>query len=65
MSVNGQTPFSTVANHFARGAYVGFVEWRSPPSASKRKWSWILGFFVGFVVKVAAILYLGAEFIPT
>ena len=51
-------------NAFARGAYDGFTEWKSPPEASERTWSWIAGFFAGFALKVAALLYLGAEFIP-
>lgn len=65
MSRNQQTPTSQHANALMRGAFVGFVEWKSPPSADQRPWSWILGFFAGFAIKVAALLYVGAEFIPT
>lgn len=48
-----------------RGAYTGFVEWRSPPSGAGRKPAWVAGFFIGFGLKLAFILYVGAEVIPT
>lgn len=49
----------------ANGIYTGFVEWRSPPDRGNRPAMWVLGFFAGFAIKAALILYLGAEFIPT
>ena len=56
---------TALATPLFRGAYTGFVEWRSPPPAGQRHWTWFLGFFAGFAVKLALILYVGAEFIPT
>lgn len=54
-----------ISNRIANGAYTGFVEWRAPPDPAERSWQWIAGFFVGFGLKLALLLYLGAEFIPT
>jgi len=51
---------------FVNGYYIGFVEWKAPSKYNngKERHYWQGGFILGWLSKVAIIVYFGQNFVP-